>query len=77
MTLSEFLLNNSITSVEISEDFGLIFNVYVGETCYGLDTEIPNVPYGTKLSLRDDFTLENNILSIAGISLDTTTTEMF
>ena len=76
MTLNEFLLDKTLTAVEIAEDFGLIFNIYIGEVGYGLDIDISNVPYGTSLSIREDFTLENNILSVNGISIDTTTTKM-
>ena len=58
MTLNEFLLDKTLTAVEIAEDFGLIFNIYIGEVGYGLDIDISNVPYGTSLSIREDFTLE-------------------
>jgi hypothetical protein len=76
MTLSEFLVDKTLTAVEIAESFGLIFNIYIEEVGYGLDTDTSNVPYGTLLSMREDFILENNILSVNGISIDTTTTKM-
>jgi hypothetical protein len=76
MTLKDFLQDKTLTAVEITEQYNLIFNVYVEGVCYGLDIDNSNVPDGTKLYMREDFTLENDILSVAGISLDTTTTNM-
>lgn len=76
MTLKEFLQDKTLTAVEITEQYGLIFNVYVEGACYGLDIDNSNVPDGTKLFMREDFTLENDILSVAGISIDTTQTNM-
>jgi len=76
MTLKEFLTDKTITAVEITEEYNLIFNVYVEGACYGLAIDNSNVPNGTQLYMREDFTLENDILSVAGISLDTTQTNM-
>ena len=76
MTLKQFLTDKTISAVEITEEYNLIFNVYVEGAGYGLDIDNSNVPDGTRLSMREDFTLENNILSVAGISLDTVTTNM-
>ena len=76
MTLKEFLTDKTITAVEITEQYNLIFNVYVEGAGYGLAIDNSNVPNGTQLYMREDFTLENDILSVAGISLDTTQTNM-
>jgi hypothetical protein len=76
MTLKEFLQDKTLTSVEITEEYNLIFNVYVEGAGYGLAIDSSNVPYGTQLSMRDDFTLENDILSVAGLSISTTETNM-
>ena len=76
MTLKEFLQNKTISAVEITEEYSLIFNVYVEGIGYGLDIDNSNVPNGTKLYMREDFTLENDILSVAGISIDITQTNM-
>ena len=46
------------------------------ETGYGLVVDASHVPYGTKLTMREDFTLENDILSVVGISIDITQTNM-
>ena len=74
--LKTFLQDKTLTSAEITEEYNLIFNVYVEGAGYGLAIDSSNVPYGTPLYIREDFTLENDILSVAGISIDTTITEM-
>jgi len=76
MTLKDFLIDKTLTAVEITEEYGLIFNVYVEGAGYGLDIDNSNVPDGTPLYIREDFTLENDILSVAGISIDITQTNM-
>ena len=76
MTLKEFLTDKTLTSVEITEDYNLIYNVYVNRAGYGLDIDTSNVEAGTPLTMREDFTLENDILSIAGISINTAETNM-
>ena len=76
MTLKEFLTDKTLTGVEITEEFTLILNIYVEGVCYGLAIDTSNIPNGTRLSMREDFTLQNDILSVAGISLDTTQTDM-
>jgi len=76
MTLKEFLTDKTLTSVEITEQYNLIFNVYVDQAGYGLDIDTSNVEAGTQLYMRQDFTLENDILSVAGISINTAETNM-
>lgn len=76
MTLKEFLQDRTLTSVEIAEQFNLIFNVYIEGVGYGISVDTSNIPSGTQLSMREDFTLQNDILSVAGISIDTTQTNM-
>ena len=76
MTLKDFLQDKTLTAVEITEEYNLIFNVYVEGVGYGLAIDASNVPNGTQLSMRDDFTLENDILSVSGISISTTETNM-
>ena len=76
MTLKEFLTDKTLTSVEITEQYNLIYNVYVDQAVYGLDIDTSNVEAGTPLQMRQDFTLENDILSVAGIFIDTAQTNM-
>jgi len=76
MTLKQFLTDKTLTSVEITEQYNLIYNIYVDQAGYGLDIDTSNVEAGTQLTMRQDFTLENDILSVAGISINTTQTNM-
>jgi len=76
MTLKEFLTDKILTSVEITEQYSLIYNVYLDQAGYGLDIDTSNVEAGTPLEMRQDFTLENDILSVAGISINTAETNM-
>lgn len=76
MTLKEFLTDKTLTSVEITEQYNLIYNVYVDQAGYGLDIDTSEVVSGTPLTMRQDFTLENDILSVAGISINTEETNM-
>ena len=76
MTLKEFLTDKTLTSVEITEQYNLIFNVYVDQAGYGLDIDTSNVVAGTQLTMRQDFTLENDILSVSGISVNTAEVNM-
>jgi hypothetical protein len=70
MTLKEFLSKTNIEMIEICEPYGLIYNVYDAYSCYGLNIDTSNVPNGTKLECRTDFTLEGDTLSCAGISIN-------
>ena len=76
MTLKEFLTDKTLTSVEITEQYNLIYNIYIDQAGYGLDIDTSNVEAGTQLTMRQDFTLENNILSVAGIYINTAETNM-
>jgi hypothetical protein len=76
MTLKEFLKTNTLSAVDIVDGFNLIINVYVEETIYGLKADTSNIPAGTPLTKREDFTIEGDVLSIDAISLDMSKTEM-
>jgi hypothetical protein len=72
MKLKDFLSTITLTCVEISEDYSLIYNVYdENNACIGLNIDTSMVPNGTKLTRHTDFTLENDILTVAGISINT------
>jgi hypothetical protein len=76
MTLKEFLQTNTISAVDTVNGFDLIINVYVKDVIYGLQVDTANIPGGTSLTKREDFTIDGDILSIDAISLDMSTTEM-
>ena len=76
MTLKEFLQDKTLSAVETVDGHNLIVNIYVDETCYGLNVDMTNVVAGTMLTKREDFTIDGDTLSVDNISLDISKTEM-
>ena len=76
MTLKEFLQDKTLSAVETVDGHNLIVNIYVDETCYGLNVDMTNVVAGTMLTKREDFTLTDDTLSVDNISLDISKIEM-
>lgn len=71
MKLKTFLTDKNLTAVEIFDGYGLIGNVCIGDVIYGLRVDTSNIPGGTPLIRYTDFTLENDILTVDGISINT------
>jgi hypothetical protein len=71
MTLKTFLNNNILTAVEIFDGYELIGNICIEDTIYGLRVDTSNIVAGTPLIHYTDFTLENDTLTVAGISINT------
>ena len=76
MTLKEFLQDKTLSAVETVDGYNLIVNVYVDETCYGLNADMSNIVAGTTLTKREDFTIEGDILSVDAITIDMSKTKM-
>ena len=76
MTLKEFLQNKILSAVETVDGHNLIINIYVDNACYGLNINTSNIVAGTSLTKREDFTLNEDILSVDNITIDIATTEM-
>ena len=76
MTLKEFLQNKILSAVETVDGHNLIINIYVDNACYGLNIDTSNIVAGTSLTKREDFTLNEDILSVDNITIDIATTEM-
>lgn len=77
MTLKEFLKDKTLTAVDLIDfDYNQIINVYVEGACYGLNIDTSNIPCGTPLEYRTDFTLNGDILSVSDVSIDINTIEM-
>jgi hypothetical protein len=74
MTIKEFLEDKTLTAVETVDN--LIINLVCGESPYGIDVDTSNIPSGTLLTRRTDYTLINDILSVDTISVNTETTNM-
>lgn len=76
MTLKEFLQDKTLSAVETVDGHNLIVNIYVDETCYGLNVNMTNIVAGTMLTKREDFVLTDDTLSIDDITIDMSKTEM-
>jgi hypothetical protein len=76
LTLKQFLFDKRITAVDTVDGYDLIVNVYVDDTCYGLNIDLSNVPGGTTLTTREDFNIHGDILSVDSISIDMNKIEM-
>jgi hypothetical protein len=76
LTLKQFVFDKRITAIDTVDGFDLIINVYVDDACYGLNVDLSNVPGGTSLIKREDFTIEGDMLSIDSISIDISKIEM-
>jgi hypothetical protein len=68
MTLQEFILENTITSIQHVK--GVVFNVLCGETPYGLDVDTTNIPTGTDLITTNEFIITETELIVNDIKLD-------
>ena len=76
MTLIEFLQDKTLSAVATVDGHNLIVNIYVDETCYGLNVNMTNIVAGTMLTKREDFVLTDDMLSIDNITLDMSKIEM-
>ena len=75
MTLKEFLEENQVTAFEIVENV-VIVNVVVGSRTQGLDVDTSNIVAGTVLKKVYDFTVDDDILTVDGLTLDINTTNL-
>ena len=70
MTLKEFIEVNNVTGFETIG--GLLFNVIVDDSIpYGLDIDTSNVISNTPLERVNDFNIDNDILTVGDIIVDT------
>jgi hypothetical protein len=76
LTLKQFAFEKRITAIDVVDGYDLIINVYVDGACYGLNTDLSNVPGGTPLTTREDFVVNGDLLSIDSVSIDMSKTEM-
>jgi hypothetical protein len=71
MTLKNFLQDKTLTAVELIDvDYNQIINVYVEGAGYGLKIETSNIPAGTPLEYRTDFTLDGDTLYVSDFSIN-------
>ena len=75
MNLKTFLQENNVTGFEMIPGV-IIMNVLVGDTPYAIDIDTSNIQAGTLLTRTEQWTIENDILTVDGISLNTNETNM-
>ena len=75
MTLIQFIEENQVTAFEVVPDV-LILNAVVSEAEYGLDVDTSNIPFGTILQRIDIFSVDGDILTVGGLTLNTAQTNM-
>jgi hypothetical protein len=70
MTIKKFLEDKTLTAIETIDGFNLIINIYTDGICNGLNIDTSNINSGTSLTVHEDFTLIDDILSVDNISID-------
>ena len=73
-TLKEFMQENQVTAFDVVN--GIIINVVIGEAIYGLDVDTSNIVVGTKLIKTTEFIVDGDLLTIDGVSINTTQINM-
>lgn len=64
---------NTVTAFEVVPEV-LILNVEVGDTEYALDVDTSEIQFGTMLERVEDFTVDGDIITVSGLTLNTSTT---
>ena len=75
MNLKTFLQENNATGFEMIPGV-VIMSVLVGDATYAIDVDTSNIQGGTLLTRTEQWTIENDILTVDGISLNTNETNM-
>jgi len=69
MTLKKFIQENNVTAYEVVSN-NLIINAVVEETSYGLDVDTSNIPGGTPVIKYENFTLNEDLLTVDNITIN-------
>jgi hypothetical protein len=75
MNLKTFLQENNVTGFETIPGV-IIMNVLVGDATYAMDVDTSNIQAGTSLTRTEQWAVENDILTVDGISLNINETNM-
>jgi hypothetical protein len=68
MTLKQFIEQKNVTGFEMASN--LILNVICTTELYQLDTDTSQLEGGSKLYLVEDYTIDGDILTVNGISVN-------
>jgi hypothetical protein len=73
-TAKEFLQDKTLKAIDVAK--GTILSLVIQNSAYGLDVDTSGIPYGTPVTRVEDFTIDGDILTADGITLDLANTFM-
>ena len=73
-TAKEFLQDKTLKAIDVVQ--GTVLSLVVKKTLHGLDVDTSNIPYRTPVTRVEDFTIDGDILTADGITLDLAATFM-
>lgn len=76
MNLKTFLQENNVTGFEIIPGVLIMSAVVEGFTRYAIDVDTSSIQNGTQLVNTSNFTIENDTLTVDGLSLNISETNM-
>jgi hypothetical protein len=76
MTLKKFLEENKAKGFEVIENQLIINVITESEAYHGLKVKISNIPSGTQLTTKTDFTLVNDVLTVGGVTINVDEVDM-
>ena len=69
MKLKQYMQENAVTAFEVLEN-ELVFSAIVGGSAQALSVDTSSVPNGTPLEIVEDFEVDGDTLTVAGITLN-------
>jgi hypothetical protein len=73
-TAKEFLQDKKLNAVDVVQ--GKVLNLVFKKSLHGLYVDTSGIPYGTKLTRVEDFTIDGDTLTVGDITLDLAATFM-
>ncbi len=74
ITAKEFLQDKTLKAIDVVQ--GTVLSLVVKKAPHGLDVDTSGIPYRTKVTRVEDFTIDGDILTADGITLDLSATFM-
>lgn len=66
---------NTVTGFEVLENQA-VFSVIVNGRLTAIETNVSDIPAGTPLSQTEEFTVDGDIITVAGVTLNTSEVEI-
>jgi hypothetical protein len=76
MNLKTFLQNNNVTHFDIIPNLLIVSVIVDGIMTYGLDVDTSQIEAGIELVRVSEYSINNDILSVGALSIDTRTTDL-